>query len=119
MPDQDKLTITIQEYESYDAPGGYINAVGEAFTITLSVWDFLKLHTTQLEQLLKQYGITGYRKKWVEHEFPLSLYLLLKRVSDFSEEQLLQMGSLDNVRYPLLKNEVARLLDLCTEADSK
>jgi len=113
IPEHDKLIITVQHYKEYDAPGGYIDEIDAPFTATLSVWEFAQMHIIQLETILRQYGITGYKKKWLEHEFPLSSYLLLKRVSDFSKEQLFQMGHLDNVRYPLFKNEVARLLELC------
>ncbi|MBI5074452.1 MAG: hypothetical protein HZB62_04700 [Nitrospirae bacterium] len=116
--ENDNLIITIQEYKDYE-PGKYIDEVNEAFVATLSLWEFVRMHTIQLEQILKQYGITGFRKNWIEHEFPLSFYLLLKKVSDFSPQQLLQMGSLDNVRYPLLSHEVEKLFELCTARDNK
>jgi hypothetical protein len=31
-----------------------------------------------LDLLLKQYGLEGYKEKWVNHDFPMENYLKLK-----------------------------------------
>jgi len=34
-----------------------------------------------LDKLLEKFGVEGYKKKWIEHEFPLEPYERLKNIS--------------------------------------
>lgn len=46
--------------------------------IECSYDEFLLQVVKEAEKLLKEYGIVGYKEMWVEHEFPLSAFLMLK-----------------------------------------
>ena len=44
------------------------------FIATVPLADFLPAATKALTILLNTFGLEGYKKKWVEHEFPLAEY---------------------------------------------
>jgi len=48
------------------------------FTATVPLTDFLLAATNALKILLDTFGLEGYKKKWIEHEFPLEEYKKLR-----------------------------------------
>ena len=48
------------------------------FTATVPLTDFLLVATNALKILLDTFGLEGYKKKWIEHEFPLEEYKKLR-----------------------------------------
>lgn len=60
--------------------------------------DFIKMVINEADHLLKKYGIVGYRKSWIEHDFPLSNYLQLKYFIAKGEKFPLQAMAIDKKR---------------------
>jgi hypothetical protein len=58
---------------------------------TCSFHNFIKMVIKEAEQILLKYGIVGYQKSWIEHEFPLSSYLQLKYFLTSKEKLPLQI----------------------------
>ncbi|WP_139488753.1 hypothetical protein [Brevibacillus dissolubilis] len=44
----------------------------------VDVFDFVEAVVTELDQLLKNHGLVGYRDTWYRQDFPLTAYLKLK-----------------------------------------
>jgi hypothetical protein len=71
--------------------------------------EFLLQVIKEAEKLLKEYGIVGYKKMWVEHEFPLSAYLKLKFYLDTKTKFPMEC---EKVRYKeIYKTNLAMELD--------
>lgn len=49
------------------------------FAATVPLTDFLLAATNALAILLNTFGLEGYKKKWIEHEFPLAEYQKLRQ----------------------------------------
>ncbi|MBN8201440.1 hypothetical protein [Bacillus sp. NTK034] len=67
----DKMQIAISEYEDSQHPLAELN-------LECSYDAFLQQWIKTAENILLEYGIVGYKRLWMEHEFPLSIYLQLK-----------------------------------------
>lgn len=48
------------------------------FKIQCTLKDLIKAFIQTLTDLLDKYGEKGYKDKWIEHDFPMQKYLLLK-----------------------------------------
>ncbi|WP_461612803.1 hypothetical protein [Clostridium sp. Marseille-QA1073] len=73
LEDKENIRIKITN-ETYD---------GETISVDIDTIyefkDFIREILRECELLLKNHGIIGYRTKWVEYEFPLGLYMKLKK----------------------------------------
>jgi hypothetical protein len=73
-----KLTIINDNYGSED----HVTEIYEEFSYS----HFLNVVIIAAEEVLKEYGIVGYKNMWLEHEFPLSIFLKLKYFLDYQAE---------------------------------
>lgn len=77
---QGVLTINIKTYEFEHS-----KEISEEKTLTVNFDKFLDSFVAEMERILNFYGLIGYRENW-SYEFPLSLYLKLKNISQGREE---------------------------------
>jgi hypothetical protein len=70
----DKMFIKATSFEDV---GDAENPIVELKT-DCSYDKFLCEVINEVEQILNEYGIVGYKKMWIEHDFPLSTFLQLK-----------------------------------------
>ena len=69
-----QLHILIKSFEDLDLKiGGKITLDEECYKT-----DFIQCIVDEMDSILKEYGLVGYRKTWYSHDFPISTYLKLK-----------------------------------------
>jgi len=75
----DALSYEVRSFADYNSWG---MGPSESFDVDLSgtttVRSFVAEVCGQMEDLLQKYGQDGYRKRWIEHEFPMDLLLQLR-----------------------------------------
>ena len=70
--EQDELHIHIKTYVD-----GYTEAAREEVLLVCEYHRFLADFISEMERVLSEFGIVGYRENWT-YEFPISLFLKLK-----------------------------------------
>lgn len=48
-------------------------------TLKVDITDFSTMIVREMDRIIKEYGILGYRQHWQEHTFPIDSYLALKQ----------------------------------------
>lgn len=85
MPDT--LNVSVAFHEEYDTTE--TSSPSRTITGTCSFRQVTSAIVSALESLLVSEGIIGYRSQWVEYEFPLARFLILKRFTiDFSDQPI-------------------------------
>jgi hypothetical protein len=70
----EEVSIKIVSYEDMYSK----KEIGIVFNEVCLMDDFVIAVVNELNMLLKQHGIGGYKESWVNHEFPYNEYLKLK-----------------------------------------
>ena len=70
------MSLLIKSYDDIDSKEDEQGAVAVDTICTLS--DLLTEIIKEMDSLLTNHGIVGYRETWAAHDFPLSSYLKLK-----------------------------------------
>ncbi|WP_330945615.1 hypothetical protein, partial [Streptococcus anginosus] len=81
--EKNKLYINIKNYED-DITAEY----DEDITLEFNALDFLQDFINEMNEIIKKYGLLGYRKSW-GYEFPTSLLLKLQDIC--SNNNILQI----------------------------
>lgn len=72
--DTNHLNIKIDSYENLLQRKKLDGSYEESCTISV----FVRAVVTSLDLLLQQHGLDGYKEKWINYDFPLKEYLMLK-----------------------------------------
>jgi hypothetical protein len=101
IPEVSSYPVSVAQFEWHEEPGGTVWCLrrnGEVLSVeivsfedllrrkkqtvelneTCPLIDFSMMVVQALDLLLKQYGLEGYKEKWVNHDFPMENYLKLK-----------------------------------------
>ncbi len=80
-PKDDELRIEVRWFKDWASWDMYSKKDYEVvFKRTTSLYEFANKVCDNLESIYINEGTDGYKKKWVEHEFPLNSYLKLKKL---------------------------------------
>ncbi len=74
LVEADRLQIKVNRYSNLAMREGLL----ESYSEECSWKGFTKQLVTELENILGEHGIIGYKETWVEHDFPLVDFLWLK-----------------------------------------
>lgn len=74
----EQLSIEISNYEDTSSKSKINQHLYEVCNIN----DFSKTVVKELENILKMHGIKGYKELWVNHEFPIKEFRILKEYID-------------------------------------
>lgn len=83
---RDRVQIRVLWFE--DLWSGKPDEAGKVeFDAECSLADYVDAIQTMLERTLSTYGLEGYRKQWVEHEFPVEILEELQRLASIDRPQ--------------------------------